>query len=138
MKNLAKFACLAALTIAAFSGCTSSVNTVERKESQATPNYIEDQRVINDETLGRSLKVVSVNEGSSGEFLKIQVTLQHTGRWSKSFNYKFEWVDQDGMVLPATVNNWQKVTFQGKEIRAFSAIAPSKSAVDFRLKLQEN
>ena len=56
-------------------GCASSVNTVSRAEPQASPNYVNDQRVITDATLGRKVGIVSVNDAKvSGDMTIMGVT----------------------------------------------------------------
>ncbi|MCU0793214.1 MAG: YcfL family protein [Opitutaceae bacterium] len=129
---------IAALALLA-TGCATSVNTVSRAEAQATPNYVNDQRVITDSTLGRKLAIVSVNDGKvSGDLLRVQVTLENRSSKPQAFTYKFDWISQDGMELSGPTGGWKQVQLQGREVRAVSAIATNPSAVDFRLKLREN
>jgi Predicted periplasmic lipoprotein len=121
------------------SGCAHSVNTVSRAQPQATPNYVSDQRVITDSTLGRKVAIVSVNESKvSGNLLKIQVTLENLKSKPQAFTYKFDWIGQDGMELSSPTGGWKQVQLEGREVRAVSAIAPGPAAADFRLKLREN
>ena len=63
--------------VLALSGCATNVNTYERAESQASPNYVADKRVITDNTLAGTFRVVSINQGTvSGNLLKIQATVE--------------------------------------------------------------
>lgn len=129
---------LAALALLA-GGCASSVNTVTRAEPQASPNYVNDQRVITDSTLGRKLGIVSVNDAKvSGDILKVQVTLENKSSKPQAFTYKFAWIADDGMELSAPTSGWRQIQLQGREIRAVSATATSPRAADFRLSLREN
>jgi uncharacterized protein YcfL len=121
------------------SGCATSVNTVSRSESQATPSYVADQRVITDSSLGRKVAIVSVNEAKvSGDLLKIQVTLENRSTKPQAFTYKFDWIATDGMELSAPTGGWKQIQLEGRETRAVAAVATSTKAVDFRLKLREN
>jgi uncharacterized protein YcfL len=121
------------------SGCATSVNTVSRSESQATPSYVADQRVITDASLGRKVAIVSVNEAKvSGDLLKIQVTLENRSTKPQAFTYKFDWIATDGMELSAPTGGWKQIQLEGRETRAVAAVATSPKAVDFRLKLREN
>jgi uncharacterized protein YcfL len=121
------------------SGCATSVNTVSRSESQATPSYVADQRVITDSSLGRKVAIVSVNEAKvSGDLLKIQVTLENRSTKPQAFTYKFDWIATDGMELSAPTGGWKQIQLEGRETRAVAAVATSPKAVDFRLKLREN
>jgi uncharacterized protein YcfL len=129
---------LAALGLFA-SGCAHSVNTVSRAEAQASPNYVNDQRVITDSTLGRKVGIVSVNDGKvSGDLLKVQVTLENKSARPQAFTYKFDWIADDGMEISAPTGGWKQVQLEGREVRAVSAVATNPRAVDFRLKLREN
>lgn len=120
-------------------GCATSVNTVSRSESQASPSYVADQRVITDASLGRKVAIVSVNEAKvSGDLLKIQVTLENRSTKPQAFTYKFDWVASDGMELSAPTGGWKQIQLEGRETRAVSAVATSPKAVDFHLKLREN
>lgn len=137
MKLLVVSAALVAALLA--TGCATSVNTVSRAQPQATPNYVADQRVITDSTLGRKVGIVSVNDAKvSGDLLKIQVTLENKSSKPQAFTYKFDWVGQDGMELSGPTGGWKQIQLEGREVRAVSAIATSPKAVDFRLKLREN
>lgn len=137
MKLLLASAALAAALLA--SGCATSVNTVSRAQPQATPNYVADQRVITDSSLGRKVAIVSVNESKvSTDLLKIQVTLENRSSKPQAFTYKFDWIGQDGMELSGPTGGWKQVQLEGREVRAVSAIAPTPAAADFRLKLREN
>ena len=137
MKLLLSSAALASALLAA--GCAHSVNTVSRAQPQATPNYVNDQRVITDSTLGRNVGIVSVNDNKvSGNLLKVQVTLENRSSKRQAFTYKFDWIGQDGMELSSPTGGWKQIQLEGREVRAVAATARSPAAVDFRLKLREN
>jgi uncharacterized protein YcfL len=124
--------------LALVSGCATNVNSVERAQSQATPNLIADKRVITDATLGGLIRIVSVNESTvSGNLKKVQVTLENAKNNTRRISYKFEWVDQDGMATNSVVQSWQSISFAGRETQTVSAVAISPKAVDFKLKLIE-
>lgn len=119
-------------------GCATNVNSYERANPQATPNYVPDQRVITDETLARKFQVVSINQSTvSGNLLKVQATVVNLKNNLRTLNYKFEWVDQDGMSVDSPNETWKAVMFQGRETKTLSTVAVSPRAVDFRLKLRE-
>ncbi len=143
MKNSSScFRLSAALIVAgaalAFSGCASNVNTYERADSQAAPSYVADKRVITDNTLAGKLRVVSINQATvSGNLLKIQATVENLSNKQRTFNYKFEWVDQDGMALDSANETWKSLPLQGRESTTISTVAISPRAVDFKLKFRE-
>ncbi len=120
-----------------FGGC-QNVNTYENAESRATPTYVADKRVITDNTLAGKLRVVSVNQATvSGNLLKIQATVENLTSKARIFNYKFEWIDQDGMAVNSPNEVWKALNLQGRETSTISTVAISPKAVDFKLKFRE-
>ncbi|HRG56739.1 MAG TPA: YcfL family protein [Lacunisphaera sp.] len=120
-----------------FGGC-QNVNTYENAESRATPTYVADKRVITDNTLAGKLRVVSVNQATvSGNLLKIQATVENLSSKARTFNYKFEWIDQDGMAVNSPNEVWKALALQGRETSTISTVAISPKAVDFKLKFRE-
>ena len=118
-------------------GCTN-VNTYERAESQAALNYVSDKRVITDNTLAGTFRVVSINQATvSGNLLKIQATVENLKSSTRTLNYKFEWVDTDGMAVDSPNETWKTVMLQGRETQTISTVAVTPRAVDFRLKFRE-
>ncbi len=131
-------ALLAAGLALAFTGCATNVNTYERAESQATPNYVADKRVITDNTLAGTFRVVSINQGTvSGNLLKVQATVENLKSKTRTLNYKFEWVDESGMAVDSPNETWKAILLQGRETQTISTVAISPRAVDFRLKFRE-
>ena len=129
---------LAAGAILFVAGCASNVNTYERAESQATPNVIADKRVITDNTLAGLIRVVSINQGTvSGNLLKIQATVENLRNSTRNVNYKFEWIDQEGMALDSANETWKTLVLQGRETTTISTVAVSPRAVVFKLKFRE-
>lgn len=119
------------------SGC-QNVNTYENAESRATPTYVADKRVITDNTLAGAVRVVSINQATvSGNLLKIQATVENLKSSTRTVNYKFEWVDQDGMAVNSANETWKSLTLQGRETSTISTVSISPKAVDFRLKFRE-
>ncbi len=129
---------LALLGITAFLSACTNVNTVERAQPLATPNYVDDKRVITDTSLAATVKVLSVNQSVvSDNLLKVQVMVTNTRSSARTFNYKFEWYDQNGMLVQSPTSVWKSMRIQPKETTAISAVGPNPTAVDFVLKLQE-
>ena len=120
-----------------FGGC-QNVNTYENAESRATPTYVADKRVVTDNTLAGTVRVVSINQATvSGNLLKIQATVENLKSSLRTVNYKFEWVDQDGMSVNSPNETWKSLTLQGRETTTIATVAVSPKAVDFRLKFRE-
>ena len=129
---------LAAGTMLFLAGCASDVNSYERAQSQATPNLVADKRVITDNTLAGTVRVVAINQSTvSGNLLKIQATVENLRDSTRSVNYKFEWIDQDGMALDSANETWKTLVLQGRETTTISTVSVSPRAVDFKLKFRE-
>ncbi|MBA4148607.1 MAG: YcfL family protein [Verrucomicrobia bacterium] len=122
----------------AFTGCTT-INTVERAEPIAARQMVSDQRVLTDNSLNRSVRILGVNESTGpGDHLKVQIELQNTTRTTKGFSYKFEWFDANGMLLRTPASAFVPRQIEGKESIFITAVSPIATAKDFRLKLIES
>jgi Predicted periplasmic lipoprotein len=119
-------------------GCGTTVNTVSRADSLASPSMVADRRVITDNSLAGMVRVVSVNQATvSGNLLKIQATIENLKRSTKTLNYKFEWVDENGMAIDSPNETWKQIRLQPRETTTISTVAITPRAVDFNLKLKE-
>lgn len=130
-------AAIALMAIGLLAGCTN-VNTYERAESLSTPNYVADKRVITDNTLAGTFRVVSINQATvSGNLLKVQATVENLKSKLRTLNYKFEWIDESGMAVGSPNEGWKTIQLQGRETTTISTVAVTPRAVDFRLKFRE-
>ena len=118
-------------------GC-SAVNTVERAEPRAAPIVIDDARITYDQTLKKRARIIRLNETTVGNgLLKIQAELQNTTDLRQLVNYRFDWVDQDGIRIDTPLSSWSALSLAAKERRLITATAPTPDAADFRLSLLE-
>jgi len=128
----------AVVALLVLSGCATNVNSVQRAQPVATPNYVSDKRVITDNTLARTVRVNSVNQTTvSGNLLKVQATLENLKNDARTIRYKFEWIDQDGMSIGSPNETWKVLTIMGRDTTTVSTVAVNPRAVDFTLKLSE-
>ena len=128
---------IAMVALGLLAGCTN-VNTYERADSLATPNYVADKRVITDNTLAGTFRVVSINQATvSGNLLKVQATVENLKSKLRTLNYKFEWIDESGMAVGSPNEGWKTIQLQGRETTTISTVAVTPRAVDFRLKFRE-
>lgn len=129
--------CAAGLMVVG-AGCRESINMTERANPVGRKQVVQDRRVITDGSLAEMANVVAVNEGRTPDgLLKIQVEVVNTSRQSKNFFYRFEWLDQDGMIVNPAANGYIETQIIGGESRMLTGIAPQKDVVDFRLKMKE-
>lgn len=134
LQNARQFACVAGFAL--LTAC-STVNTVERANPVGQRQMVDDRRVITDAGLNRAVRIVGVNE-APGEFLKIQVELLNTTSSLKSFSYRFEWFDANGVLVNTPTSTAIARQIEGRESIFISSVAPTPSAKDFRLKLLES
>lgn len=130
---------ISAALCAAFllSACSNSVNTVERADPLSTPDMIADKRVVTDPSLGRKVSIVSVNQGATGNLLRIQVEVENKTYSPQTFNYQFSWIDENGFAVTSPAPIWKSAQVNGRERTFLSAIAPNPRVTDFRLNLLE-
>ncbi len=134
MKSLLKITLLIATSIA-FVACSSTINTVEPKNSTAVANVVADKRITTDSTLASNAQIRSVVSARVGGLLKIQVEVYNATSSPQNVNYQFSWIDKNAMAVLSPASAWQTIVLEGKEVRYISAVAPSENVVDFTLKL---
>lgn len=137
-KSLALMAvCIAALL--AVTGCRStSVNTVEPASKSGQTQMISDQRVLTDQTLNNIVRIIGLNTATGAEgFLKIQVQVENLTRKARSFTYRVEWYDENGMLIDLPTAVARPRTIEGREVLVIAATAPTPRAKDFRIKFLE-
>lgn len=131
---------IASLAVAAFvfAGC-SSVNTTQPTERVNPPRIISDERIVTDPSLQRRVQVVEVHEADTeGGHLRVQVSVLNTTRRYRTFNYRFEWFDGDGIFLETPASGYRTRQIEGGESLMLVGVAPTAAAKDFRLKLLED
>jgi len=130
-----KIAALFAIALAV-AGCHDTMNSVENAQKEGQRNMVSDQRVISDLGLNKKVSIVGVNTAlTPGGFLRVQVELLNRTGSLQNFNYHFEWFDQNGMQISGSSTAVIADEIVGKEDKFISAIAPTETAKDFRLKL---
>lgn len=141
MKNITQSiipACLLASTLFVFTSCTT-VNTVERATPIGKKQMIADKRVITDDTLKRKVSIVGMNEGiTPGGFLQVQIEVLNQKNSMQAFSYRFEWFDMNGMLVDTPTSVWIPRQIEGQETLTITAVAPTTTAKDFRVKFMEN
>ena len=131
-------ACLLTSTLFVFTSCTT-VNTVERAAPIGTKQMIADKRVITDDTLKRKVSIVGLNEGMTpGGFLQVQIEVLNRKNSMQTFSYRFEWFDMNGMLVDTPTSVWIPRQIEGQETLTITAVAPTTTAKDFRVKFLEN
>ncbi|MEN6385560.1 MAG: YcfL family protein [Phycisphaerales bacterium] len=81
---------------------------------------------------GIDLKDVKVFKNEAG-FLEIQVTGHNRAVYNKSFDYKVDWIDANGISVDSKAAVWNTIFAKSRSIFSFKTVAPSRDAVDFRM-----
>ena len=80
---------------------------------------------------------IEVNEAvlrrNKGGFLELNVNGFNRSQFTKKFQYRVEWLDQDGMLIQTKTSVWQRMSAMGKSPFSFKVVAPRTEAVNFRM-----
>ena len=116
-----------------------SMNTTEPAHPVGQKQMVADQRITTDPSLNRRVRIVGVNTSETPEgYLKVQVELVNTTRSLQNFSYRFEWFNLQGMEVSSSAQAFIPKQIEGGESIYVSAMAPTITCKDFRLKLMEN
>jgi len=118
------------------SSCRTPVGTVEREFPVGQGQTVPDKRVMYDRNL--YIQVVEVIESEVGDgIMRVQVQLASTTTRQQQINYRFRWLNLDGMDSGAP-GAWRPQTVMGRETIFLTATAPSAQAKDFILDIQRS
>jgi uncharacterized protein YcfL len=117
---------------------TTSVNTVENADTTGQRKMVADKRIYTDSSLRGNIEIVGLNEATVGDLLKIQLEVLNRTKKLKTFSYRVEWYDANGMQVntPATTAIAKQI--EGGESINISAVSPHPNARDFRIKMMES
>lgn len=93
--------------------------------------------VINNSSLAGDIVVVDMKNAMAGDLLKAQVSLRSRDRDTLPIQYRFEWLDADGVEIAAGSGAWKPFLIYGRETRTIQGVAPDPRAHEFRLKIRE-
>lgn len=84
--------------------------------------------------LGEGIEIQDVREKRSPEgFLDVQMIGYNRGYGTRRFEYRVEWLDESGFVIPTKTSVWIPVSAAEKSPVTFRFIAPRRDAVDFTI-----
>jgi uncharacterized protein YcfL len=75
----------------------------------------------------------AVMRRNSGGVLELNVNGTNNSQHTKKFQYRVEWLDQDGVLIQTKTSVWQRMSAMGKSPFSFKVVAPRKEAVNFRM-----
>jgi len=80
---------------------------------------------------------IEINEAvlrrNKGGFLELNVNGFNRSQFTKKFQYRVEWLDQDGILIQTKTSVWQRMSAMGKSPFSFKVVAPRTEAVNFRM-----
>lgn len=84
--------------------------------------------------LGEGIKITSVvTRTNEAGFMEVHVQGFNHSSSVKRFEYRVEWLDDQGIVIESAATTWLPVSAKRKSQFSFKSIAPSRQAVDFRI-----
>jgi uncharacterized protein YcfL len=97
-------------------------------------SYQKNSVTVNSKILKGWLTVTEVTTvRGENDLLSAQVTAQNTTRKDCQFEYRFEWIDKNGLTINTVMTTWVPINVSGMEKARMRAVAPSKAATDFIL-----
>ena len=96
-----------------------------------------DRRVTVAPDLGTAVWVTDVRlaKGPSSHFT-MQANVVNNTYGDVRMEYRVDWLDATGTVIPSVVSTWQPMSAAAREVVPLQATAPSPAAVDFRFYVQ--
>lgn len=120
-------------------GCTSSdkrVNAAVGVKSDNAANNILTRPFYGAYSLlageGIDIKDVKTWRNDTG-FMELQVSGHNRAVYTKQFEYRVEWLNDKGVRIEAKQTVWLRVSAKAMSDFSFTATAPSKDAVDFKI-----
>jgi len=143
MKQLAVYAMVAAVLV---SGCRKPssdprVNVATGVGSDTVLNNVILRPVAKafSALIGEGIEVQETTIRTTPEgFQEIQIRGYNRSYKIRRFDYLVEWLDRDGMVIPAKTNIWQRTSVQPKSTFTIRSIASRTDAVDFRMNTRKS
>lgn len=84
--------------------------------------------------IGEGIKVdQAVLRRTKGGVLELNVNGHNESQFTKKFQYRVEWLDQDGQLIQTKTSVWQRMSAMGKSTFSFKVVAPRPEAVNFRM-----
>lgn len=122
MKAIALAIAAAALTLC---GCISDTTGIR----------VENERLIIDNHRFASHFTMThqIRRNTQTGFIQVQAWLQNADKNDIQFQYRFQWLDADGMLLDETLPVWHTARVHGRDRLPLEGVSESRLADDFRL-----
>ncbi len=137
--NVKSIAVLSVLSLSLVGIGCKAVNTTERANPTYDVDNVKMKNVVRDGYARDYAKVLEIRQATApGDFLKIQVEVQNNNLRPGNIDYKFEWLDEQGMIINTPTSTWKTMQILKGETKSLDAVAPTPMAKDFRLKLERS
>lgn len=80
--------------------------------------------------------VLEVGKRDRNGLIQAQVVLQNKTRKDLAIEYRFTWLDRDGMVIKTPLTTWMPLNASAKEKLYIKTVAPVKDATDFECSIR--
>ncbi len=87
-------------------------------------------------TASIEIKNVTTRVNSSG-FMEAQVIGNNKTSSYKKLEYKIEWMDEDGFIIPSILSRWTSFPAYENAPFNFKSVAPRTNAMDFKILLRK-
>ncbi len=102
------------------------------------PPAIDPRITIIEDDLAADLSILELSTHTTGGgFLEVQVTGMNKTPFYKKLEYKVEWLDQSGMIVPTILSRWTIFPAYGKAEFRFKSISPKTTVSDFRVLIRK-
>jgi uncharacterized protein YcfL len=94
-------------------------------------SYPSTKITLNSKLVSGRVKVVEYAAVKRNKKLQAQITLQSAVQRDVQFEYRFRWLNSDGMMLDSGLSTWVPTSISAKEKTPINAISASQEAEDF-------
>lgn len=123
-----------ALSACATSGIEGRGSTQERP---ASGESLYTRLVLSNTSLAGDVSLVDQKAVFVGDLLKASVTIQSKVGNTLNLQYRFTWLDGNGMEINPESGTWKPLILYGKDNKTLLGVAPNPSAKEFKVVVRE-
>lgn len=121
---------LAGWIAAGMAGCISSAHTqVEKRGAEYTVT-------VNSLILDNHIRVTERSIRRANGLLEAQVRGQNVSEKDVQFEYRYIWLDKDGVAMDTEVSTWKPLALHAKETAFMTGVSSSPEATDFLMSVR--
>ncbi len=84
--------------------------------------------------IGEGIEVTqAVTKRNQAGFLELYINGHNRSQFTRKFQYRVEWLDENGLLIETKTSVWQRASAMGKSPFSLKVVAPRKEAVNFRM-----